>query len=245
MLRTVGHSNRTNKPAEMPVDHHYALVFSSLVNGETVISYHDIINSRLADGRFVNADTVQTIAHSLTKEKKKSGWSHDAVLFENESSICWFRKPSKQPEKIWFRGAHSEPIELHVRLPGLIFIRQKWTRSLCVFAYAGKKRATPVTQLYYAPLCNVHASGSVCLGSAEVPLFDVDLDQFIEQTERGYLFDSNFTHVSHDKTFHCNSSIDTFAHIKKWRALASLDKWPLACDMSRYNKTLKEIIHAG
>lgn len=58
MLKLVGYLNRMNKLVDKLVNYYYVLVFFSLVNGEMVISYYDIINSIFVDGCFVNVDIV-------------------------------------------------------------------------------------------------------------------------------------------------------------------------------------------
>lgn len=242
MLHASGYRNSRRKPPTTPIAHHFALVFSSLHNGDSVISQHDIDEGQLKEGTFINADTVQQFAGSLTQQEGKLHWLPENVLYEDDSQVCWFRKPSREPESIWIRLTNKETCEIKVRLPGLLFISSKWNNRLIVLAYAGKRRPTQATKLYHAPLCNVYCNGSVCLGSASIPLFDKGTSEFMSQTEHGFLFDSSFTHVNQPKTFRSKAPITTSSHIARWRELAKQDKSPRAHDMTPLNKTLREFI---
>ncbi len=127
------------------------------------------------------------------------------VLARTPETLCWW---SPAATRVMFYRAEQSP-EL-ARLsgqrcpqPALLFLLRSGQLSLR--ALAQSKRPTSETELFRAPYWNVSDSGSVCLGSTQVP--DSTALDSINRWEKSF-FESEFTHpngtrrlVDHPKGF--------------------------------------------
>lgn len=244
MLKNNGVSEPFSVPKHAYTGSH-ALVFHNLVCGDTVISQHDVQDHTLKAGTFIDKAAVEQTLYQIVGKDDNAGWCDQRILFENTTHLVWYRKASNTPTTLWFRTA-SHAVDVAVKLPTLIFVRDKQTHKMHLFAAAGVQRPTPKTRLYRAPICNTSAGGSFCWGSANPPLYKAR-DAFIAETE-SCLFDSAFTHVSQPHTFNkqYGKTIETTKHIRIWCQLAEKQQRPMACDMVSTGKnleaTLKEIM---
>lgn len=113
------------------------------------------------------------------------------VLIRTASTIVWWTAPSIRP-MFYSSSKEKEVSQLTGRRfpqPGLLF--RAGTRGLEVRSIAGDQRPELGTRLYRAPYWNVSDSGTVCLGSAQVPR-ELSLAS-LSRWERGF-FESEFTH---------------------------------------------------
>jgi len=121
-------------------------------------------------------------------------------------------------------------LSLMVPWPPLLLAARE--RTLYVVALRGGRRPTARTPLYHAPLMNVHATGQVCTGNADLP---AETTLATLAAWQAVLTDTWFTHVNHPNTLRLPDStgmaVDTRRYLRFWRDLAKrrAERFPVAC----------------
>jgi PRTRC genetic system protein B len=135
------------------------------------------------------------------------------VLAQGEDALVWY-VPGAVRAMHFAQGTRTR----NVPWPTLIFKASGTSVALAAVKVRG--RPMPTTQLYHAPLWNVHTDGSVCLGSARVaPLSGLDSIAEFEAA----IFMSRFSHGIHREHLRGldgpdGASADQ-AHLRFWQSL--------------------------
>jgi PRTRC genetic system protein B len=202
--------------AKATARHDFALVFTQ-VNGFTLTTRHSIQNQTLGQGTPVNAQKMlENVVAANQREINDDDTSPaqtellpEQLLLDSADKLVWYAKA--QTRDMWFRTTRS--VQLRVRWPAVLFIVNKRTRSMEVFALASNRRPNAQTILYRAPFMNIDSHGLFCLGSASLPAGVCW--QALSKME-SCLYDSNFTHLNGKDDSHTVFSSDA-KHMKFWR----------------------------
>jgi len=173
----------------------FALVFHS-VEYQTVVTKHNVDNGVLQSGTVV--EPIDVIQATINVEQNKGNHApvkaeivSDRVLLDDHSKIIWHSKASNRT--MWFAGRECGNATLRLWWPNLLFIVNKKSGSMSVFALATGARPTAKTRLYQAPLMNIGSRGLVCLGSASLPK-DKSSNNIVAM--ENCIYDSNFSHLN-------------------------------------------------
>jgi PRTRC genetic system protein B len=133
------------------------------------ITTHEVIpvadsGFTLGAGRAMTVADRDQLAAILLDEDRESPFIEEHILVATRAMICWYRKPSVAD--LPFSYGQTSSI-INAPLPGLIFVASAGSPLRC-FAYKGKQRPTPNTELFYPPLGNVYHQGNFCSGNTNV-----------------------------------------------------------------------------
>lgn len=188
-----------------------ALVFHQ-VQGSVLVTHHPVKEQIIQEGQLVDIDDVRSLVRGYS-EQEENVLLPDNILIHTDQRLVWYSKSCYR--MMYF--SHHNRLHFMVWWPALLWMVEKSTRELYVFALASNKRPQPKTRLYHAPLMNVYEQGTLCQGTAPLPeRLALETIPNIEAT----LFDSNFTNVK----FHSPDQSywqDDNAHIKWWRQKSS------------------------
>ena len=180
------------------------------VGGEfCAASRHGIKDGKLGVGQAVGLGRLSREFEDRDIEPRAQILPENLIAY-SRTVLAWISKGRMAP--MWFnlRGRH---ICYRVKWPHLLWVANRRSPSLRLFAMGSSCRPGMATRLYRAPLMNIGPDGVLCEGSARLPSV-VDLAS-IEDIERCVL-DSCFTHVNHKQTL--KGGADDKAHMAYWRA---------------------------
>lgn len=207
-------------PTNFGVRPSFAVVFYE--DGRSIVSAtkHQIRNNNtLGLGRIISPEQITKVFSSLTHD---TGQSTDlipsSVLLDSPEQLIWYKK--RFTGDMWFRVG-SAPECLVVEWPPLLFVANKVSPSMRVFALGSNARPTLNSRLYHPPLMNINEAGQLCQGTAGLPPQITTAS--IPQCE-GSLIDSQFTHVNHDFTL--RQATSNQEHLAYWRQKAKTNKRP-------------------
>lgn len=212
---------KTTSPVPM-LKASYALVFyqcTSDRHGGIISATKHSVNDKneLGLGTIISPNSIAEEFYALDNDSKDSFISilPPNILIDENKTLMWHTKRRLYP--MWFRNS-VENVSHYVEWPPLLFIVDKSRNStggkMRVFALPSDSRPQSTTRIYNAPLMNISATGSLCLGSAFLPS---KLNASTISECEAALFDSQFTHVSHSKTIKgCSCSVK---HERFWKEL--------------------------
>lgn len=232
----------SSTPSQFNITSVMALTFSQIKN-ECIVAHHEIVDNKIGIGKPIDPIDAAQLVDSLVERKGiSSGWVDSRVIFENDSTLIWYRQADSKPTSLWFRVGNKPSIEVCAKLPTLIFIRQKHSSSTTVLACTGNTRPTPDTNIYHAPIFNTNSLGLFCLGSATVPVGLMEAAEMIAGTEDA-IFNSVFTHSNQPLTFSQKhgDTISNTDHIKIWQGFAKKNTRPKKQDLTPMGCTLADI----
>lgn len=146
--------------------------FALLVHQHTVTKNIDITTHKvlslsagqhtLGAGRAMTGTDKDALLGILLDEDQSVDFIPENVLISTRTVLAWYREP--EVREIPFKDG----VQVNAPLPGLVFIARDG-QPLRTYAYKGRKRPTPDTELYFTPLGNVYESGTTCTGNVNVP----------------------------------------------------------------------------
>lgn len=138
------------------------------------------------------------------------------VLSCSEKHIAWTVPGRVRP--ILFNFPGKPLIKFDVPWPNLLLLATS-DGKLSAAALKARMRPTEKTRLYHAPLMNINSFGSVCTGSAKLPV-SCAIDQL--PVWESVMFETAFSHINHQRTLLLSKGgdIDTHRHFKFWKALS-------------------------
>lgn len=215
-----------------------AIVFhASVADGNTTIAgatRHDIVNDSIQTGQFVSTSQVKSIMDDQCSQDTPLSIIPANVLVDNASNLSWYKKAVKTP--MWYKTSGNNPESFNVQWCNLLFVVNKATSSLYVYALGSANRPNLNSKVYNAPLMNIYKNGSVCQGTALLPKnISTDSIEAIEDT----IFKSNFTHVNHTTTMN-RVNTTTPDLLKFWRKL-SKDNTRVKVSDLKYINTLGDL----
>jgi PRTRC genetic system protein B len=203
-----------HNPKESGIRPRFAVVFHG--DGETnnivCATQHQVnSNNTLSLGRVVSASHISKAFSELNTGQSKQKFSclPETVLHDSSERLVWYKR--RFIGDMWFRVG-SKPQHFTVEWPSLLFIVDKASRKLRVFALSSNARPTAKSRLYHAPLMNINAQGVLCQGTAMLP--SQITTETITQCENT-IFDSQFTHINHDFTLRNQTS--NRQHVAFWK----------------------------
>lgn len=186
-------------------------------------------------GLIESAKLIQSVSQkniaSETKVKKEDSFSllPSNLLLDNDYATVWYTEKPVISQQ-WYRtykGNGKTTATAKVPHPKLIFVALKNQRKLCVFAFKNCiERPDLGTQLFHAPLANMYADMSLCIGSAEYPPSN-EIGVETIPVMQAALFNSNYTGYKFAslKTFEVNSS-QLQPAINFWNSLEGKTEFP-------------------
>jgi len=199
------------------------------------VTRHDITSNRMQQGQYIDPNEVKTLLH--TDEEKALVLTPHNLIAENDKYLIWYT-PSRL-QKMWFRFGTKQHAP-NVHWTPLIFITDKQSSRLKVFALEQDNHPTGDTMIYHAPLMNIGINGDVCQGTATLPK---DISYNTMKDVEDTIFRSNFTHVNHKSTLKVRGKTDISSqeHLKFWLRKGQTKK-PVTKRSLTPHKTLNEII---
>lgn len=163
------------------------------------LQVHEIrpINGKLTwcEGKSFEKEQLQELAMALRKENLSS-LQCQGLLPEN---VLYYQPSISGNKFIWWIPAGEQHLNFNnsmklksgkCKLPALIFAVDD--KDVSVFAFKGKEKPGPKTQLFQAPFYNLNQAGEVCLGTTSETRKKGLLHEEISRWERRF-FGSNFT----------------------------------------------------
>lgn len=190
----------------------FGLVFYKSDRGYA-ITRHNFVNETMQAGSIMDHDTVLSMLDDI--KSKDSSANNNAensfniipnnLLVNNHKALVWHSASRFAP--MWFRLSGHKPFRLDVHYPPLLFMVNKKTRSMNIYALKNDERPTSDTITYNAPLANIFSNAKLCQGSAPLPaLLDESTLTEIENT----LYNSAFDGFKHKEIFLENNDPVTF-----------------------------------
>ncbi|HCF2446922.1 TPA: hypothetical protein NIA45_004587 [Pseudomonas aeruginosa] len=151
------------------VDSRALLIHRHIETKNIDITTHEVIqvdagNFTLGAGRAMTIADRDQLTAILLDEDRETPFLQEHILASTRSTICWYRKPAVTDLPFLYQ---QKPSTVTAPLPGLIFVASSGAALRC-FAFKGKERPTPETQLFYPPLGNLYNQGSFCSGNTNV-----------------------------------------------------------------------------
>ena len=193
-------------------------------------------NGTLGLGSPVDGESLSAL-FSNSSSQSRLELIPDSLLVNSSQIAVWWSKA--QSRRIFFRVS-DRPIILNVTYPALLWKVNKAKRTLHLVTIPNKRPSLD-TSIYHAPLMNIDGYGFVCLGSAKLPELNIINQDTIERVE-ACIFESNFTHVNHDKTLKSSKRVTNQMQIKYWRTKSKAGKGPKLSELSKCGK-VKEFIY--
>lgn len=213
---------KTTSPVPM-LKASYALVFYQCTSDRhgAIISAtkHSVNeNNELGLGTIISPSSIAEEFNAIGNGSKDSFISllPPNILIDDNKTLMWHTKRRLYP--MWFRNS-VENVSYNVEWPPLLFIVNKSNITtggqIRIFALPSDSRPQNTTRIYNAPLMNIGATGSLCLGSAFLPS---RINATTISECEAVLFDSQFSHVNHSKTIKgCSCSVK---HERFWKELS-------------------------
>ena len=161
----------------------------------------------LGTGRPLEAATLdlilRTISGQETAEARRREMIPEELLYLDSERMVWYRPERRHP--IWFKTGRTDFDKAifgqEVLWPALLFMAELG-RGISAWALKnGTRRPLPDTPLYYAPLYNFFATGSMCLGNITVPR--TIGAAYRDGWERA-IYETEFTHSNYGSTKYLN-----------------------------------------
>jgi PRTRC genetic system protein B len=133
------------------------------------------------------------------------------ILAVGSQRIAWYVPGCV---RAMYFNVNSTLFSLRVPWPTLIF--RAVDGHLALTALSQSERPTADTPLFHAPLMNLNEATFLCIGNAEVPRGSSVADCV------GYekaVYETNFSHVNHDRTLKGAKTVTDEAHVHFWRTL--------------------------
>lgn len=222
----------------------FALV-AHTIGASSLFTFHDFELGEMSKGRAISPERAVEALRSVCPSSN-GGWVSDRLLFSDESKVAWFTPSHKRT--YWLRNfGGSKASDFEVQYPTLVFVVNRISSELSVFAVDGTERPNKETQLFHAPVMNVYASGKLCLGAAKLPDDLSGFDEKLIQACEDCLLNSYYTHVNHSNTFKSDTpdAIDNGKHIMNWKRLNKENRAPNASDMVKIPHTLGSLLSAS
>lgn len=230
-MRLAGFHNDTGGNVQKTkVEPAMVLVF---YKGSTIVTQHDIQTSAdekqyISSGTPLTKERMQVLYEGITGSSS-AGFSvmGTNVLHNDSTHLVWTSKSQQLP--MWFMCKGKRVSLKKVPYPSLLWSLTKSSggvTNMRIAALRADRRPSEKTKLYHAPLMNVGKTGELCYGTADIPRF-IDTARIHEYEEA--VFNSNFSHVNHQQTFKpsvANEEISNAKHIKQWRSLTKVEKFP-------------------
>lgn len=218
----------------------FVLSFTSLGAGkDMVVCLHEVKSGVVGKAKPIDQMGLKSIVDEVCSGMPVDNWRDNNVIYHSDELLVWYRKPSNEPEKLWFRWSNQH-IQVRAKLPTLVFFANK--DGLFVFS-ACSSVVGRNTHLYHAPLANINDRGLLCFGSADRPDSKDSLSVRVQKYESG-LLDTNFSHISCTKTFKSlvGNKHDTSDHIKCWQSFEKSGKRPSSKDLVAFNRTVEDLV---
>ena len=188
------------------------------------ITHHELKEGKIQQG--IALDKARLIEVIGAEKNTELTWLEPMTLLNNTKYAVWYR-PS-QRRVMHFKSQHGNE-QFAVTFPATLFMFNRETRQLFLYALPNNKRPNPDTILYRLPIGNVSDSGALCLGSgASYIPNNVEQDNFA-QVERAF-FDAASTHTNTTHLFQCdlkNNRKTPFSElIRYWKVHAKDNKKP-------------------
>ncbi|MGG6987377.1 UNVERIFIED_CONTAM: hypothetical protein P3D65_29290 [Pseudomonas aeruginosa] len=113
----------------------------------------------LGAGRAFSSLDKEVLIDLLREEEPSIEFLPENLLVRGRNKLVWYTAP--QVLEIPFRGEI-----IKAPIPGLIYLAGGVLRC---YAYKGKSRPTPETELHFAPLGNTYNNGTFCSGNVNLP----------------------------------------------------------------------------
>ena len=189
----------------MNIESKFAIAFHKLGYSEFFATKHKFVNDGLTPGTpFDIESTIKELQKLLPVASRGSiDLIPDNVFFQQENLLGWVMPP--RIVTLLFKGAIMTSYK--VPMPKLIFIAKGGSSPvLKVCAIKSDATVSLDTPIYYAPLPNVYASHSMCIGDVELP--KTPLYENMTKYESA-MFNTYSTHTNHNNTINvenCDSS---------------------------------------
>jgi PRTRC genetic system protein B len=157
------------------------------------VTQHEVREGSLGPGRVVSLKGVGERFARMTRSDAPC-LLPDNVFVSNGRMFAWVTTSRHAP--MWF-SINGRQWAHRVDWPHLLWIAYKDRPRLRVFALGRASRPRLDTVVYHAPLMNIGSDGSLCEGTARLPR---RMDESRLADIESCIYDSNFTHVNHDKT---------------------------------------------
>jgi PRTRC genetic system protein B len=143
------------------------LVYRNKNTGRLDMTSHEVMASpdqgrfTLGAGRAFSVEDKESLVDLLLNTESEIEFLDTKILVKSRTHLVWYTPPQKID--VQFKEAmFNSPI------PGIVYIAQLGMPLRC-FAFKGKSRPTPDSQLFYVPMGNVYGNGTMCVGNVEVP----------------------------------------------------------------------------
>lgn len=199
-----------------------ALLISTVSDGNapaTMITAHEVESKSgsavLSEGVVFNAAHRDELLRLLTTPKRPAlrpepMMPHN-VIDVRGSRLVWWIMGRTRP--LYFAFGSNQA---RVVAPWPSLVLEASDRGLRVAALRGNRRPRASTPLCYAPLMNVGRDSLMCAGSASLPKGRsfADMDAW-----QAALFDTNFSHVNHERTLNSDEAVGSGEHYQFWSQL--------------------------
>ena len=208
------------------------------------VTYHDIHDGKIEQGSAIDKARLIEVMHE--EKQTEFTWIEPTTLVDNASSAVWYRPSSRRTLHL---KANEEPIQFKVKFPATLFIYQKKSRSLSMFALASDERPTLDSKLYVLPVGNIKTTGKLCLGSGASYLPKKVEQKNFHEVERCF-FDALSTHTSTRALFKRDVKENRNTSMQKlvnyWQRHASNGTQPnVSKDFIKLSESLNSFIKIG
>ncbi|RME43493.1 MAG: PRTRC system protein B [Chloroflexi bacterium] len=187
-----------------------ALVFHQAEGGALLVTRHPVVEETyLGPGSLLSLDAVEEIASLLAGVPTTRELLPENVLLSRPTETAWYVPGRVRP--MWFRTG-NRTVSLTVPWPTLVFHARNDRLRVC--ALSCNKRPAGDTPVHHAPLMNIYADGTLCLGNVTPSSCGLSGMQGWEAA----VFDSHFTHTNHDQALRPPHDGNE-GHFRFWRRL--------------------------
>jgi len=174
-----------------------ALLFHTSNAGLALVTAHEVIhdthgNPHIGPGRAALPSDEKRLSELLAQRRRPGRINilPANVLHVEDGAIAWWIPP--ETREMMIRDAKGRDHTVLVQWPSLVGLVVN--RRFYLAAAAGVERPTTTTELFHAPLGNIHDDTAVCTGSARLPSGQSvpEIDQWTDVITRTW-----FTHDNH------------------------------------------------
>ena len=159
-----------------------AILFYKGSRGGAFATENEVRDGTIMPGRPVDITRlVRQLTSSHDGAKQHVTLLHPRALVDQPGLLVWWAPDGMRPLMFSKGGAK------HVWLPPLLFMVRD--QKMSVFGLSQNERPMTYAELYFAPLMNCYANGSVCMGS-------MPAGTTVDEWEDSF-FNSRFTHMHH------------------------------------------------
>jgi len=159
---------------------------------------HDVVEGAEGEeifgpGQLLTHDHIRGLNELLNAQAYSRRIIPECLVVTAPDILVWWRPSQIRP--VWFaaKSAIDDLNARYARWPALLFVGRP--SGLAVFALAASQRPGPETELLRGPFYNIWASGTMCPGSAPLPMSLAPTVEIIDMFERAF-YDSSFTHTN-------------------------------------------------